>query len=316
MTAVKVAFATKSALTSAVSPRGCAGDGLRWERPRGIWDHTGVSRHAVTRSLRERARSGHLAAAATAAGLAVAVSAVVVLWPVAIAVVVACCQLVLLWAWLVGTGVPGHRGGLALGVATVLVADVALWREHGDGLAPLVVAMGAVFPLLLLHQLLRGPGRDRVTDSMAGVAAATVAAATMALYLEMARSVVSVALAAVLAVVVGLFAASVVDAVVRTEAFAEGIFHSAVGVAVSAAAGAAVAGYLLRTERLVWAVLLGAAVAASAGLVAVGGGYLARSAVPRGSAFAPAALPALRLLLPLAAAAPVAYLFATVVVRS
>ncbi|MBI1757897.1 MAG: hypothetical protein HYR62_01490 [Actinobacteria bacterium] len=275
-----------------------------------------MSRHAVARPVQQRARSGHVAVAGVAVVVAAGVGAGSLLSQAGLVLVVATLQVALVWAWVMGTDLPGRAGGLLLGGGAAAAVDAALLSQRGHGLTPLVVLLGAAFPLLLVHQLARQAGRTRLTESLSGVAAGCVAASALALYLELARYSGPVATAALLATVLGLLAASLVDAAHRVQAFAEGVFHGLGGVLAAAAVGAAVAVLRLRSVPVpaAWAALLGGGVGLSAGLVAVGAGYVARSATPRRTAFAPATLPVLRVLLPLSAAAPVAYLLGLVVI--
>jgi hypothetical protein len=252
-------------------------------------------------------------AAAAAAGLV----GVVLLVPAGFVVAVAVLQLALVWAWMVGTDLPGLTVGVVLGATAAAAGDVALLSQTGHGLTPLVVLLGAVFPLLLVHQLARGDGRHRVAESLSGVAAGCVAGSGLALYLELARYSRRIAVAAVLAALLGVLAAALVDAVLRAEAFAEGVFHGLGGVVTATLAGVVVAVAATRAVPVqpVWAALLGGAVGLCAALVAVGAGYITWSVEPGRAAFAPVALPVLRVLLPLSAAAPVAYLLGVAVVR-
>jgi hypothetical protein len=271
--------------------------------------------HAAPVRAEDRARKTHVSAAL----VAVVVGAVAVAaprfddagWLAGIALL----QAVLVWAWVMGTAIPGKWGGLLLGAGTAAAADALLLRDTNDGLVPLLTVLGLLFPALLLHQLARGVVRTRLTESLSGVAAECVAVVALACYLELRQDAGPVAAASLLAAAAGLFAGRVLDTLRPEQAFAEGIFHGLLGVTGAAVTGAAVTGLRLRGEpvRTLMAVLLGAGMGATVGLVAVGAAYVAVTVRPRRTPFAPLALPVLKVLLPLAVTGPVAYLLGLVV---
>jgi hypothetical protein len=271
--------------------------------------------HAAPVRAEDRARKTHVSAALVAC----AVGAVAVAaprfddagWLAGIAML----QAVLVWAWVMGTAIPGKWGGLLLGAGTAVAADALLLRDTHDGLVPLLTVLGLLFPALLLHQLARGVVRTRLTESLSGVAAECVAVVALACYLELRQDEGAVAAASLLAAAAGLFAGRVLDTLRPDQAFAEGIFHGLLGVAGATVTGAAVTGLRLLDEPVStpMAVLLGAGIGATVGLVAVGAAYVAVTVRPRRTPFAPFTLPVLKVLLPLAVTAPVAYLLGLVV---
>jgi hypothetical protein len=230
-------------------------------------------------------------------------------------------QLVLVWAYVMGTAIPGRIGGLVLGAASGIAADALLLADRTTTLVPLLTVYGLLFPALLLHQLTRGVVRENVTESLAGVAAGCVGVAALAGLLELRQVSAPVAAAALLAGACGLLAGRLLDLVSPGRAFGEGVFHGVVGVAGSTAAGAVAAVLRLRgyggptdpEVHTLGAGLLGAGIGVTVGLVAVGAAYVAVAARPRRTPLAALTLPVLKVLLPLAATTPVAYLLGLVV---
>jgi hypothetical protein len=271
--------------------------------------------HAAAMRAGDRGRKANISTAALAA-LAAGLPGAFPLWhDLGWLVAVGVLQAGLVWAWMLGTAVPGKWGGVLLGLGAGAAADAALLLDRRDGLTPLLTVLGLLFPALVAHQLARGVVRTRVTESLAGIAGLCAAVVALSCYLQLHQNTGTVADAALLAAAVGLFAGRLLDAVLPDEPFAEGIFHGLLGVLGAGLAGAAAA--LVRLHR--WPVsvggagLLGGGVGVTVGLVAVGAAYVAVTVRPRRTPFAPFTLPVLRALLPLALAAPVAYLLGLVV---
>jgi hypothetical protein len=277
--------------------------------------------HAAREDAGAQARTGH----ALPAVLALLIGALAAFaprlgdrgWLAAIGLL----QLVLLWAYVYGTAIPGRIGCLLLGASAGAGADALLLHDKTTTLTPLLVVYGLLLPALFLHQLTRGVVRTQVTLSLAGVAVGAVAVATLAGLLELRQVSPPVASAALLAGAAGLLAGRVLDLISPGDTFGEGIFHGLIGVA-----GATVAGAVAATARLhhvgthgdpsvstVGAGLLGAGIGVTVGLVAVGAAYVAVTARPRRAPFVSLTLPVLKVLLPLAATTPVAYLLGLVV---
>jgi len=63
-------------------------------------------------------------------------------WMVAVGVL----QGALVWAWMMGTAVPGKWGGVLLGLAAGGAADALLLADRHDGLSPLLAVFGLLFP--------------------------------------------------------------------------------------------------------------------------------------------------------------------------
>ena len=271
--------------------------------------------HAVPVRAENRARRTHVSAAVVACLVGgVAVAAPLYQdrgWLAGVAAM----QVALVWAWVLGTAIPGRWGGLLLGAGSAAAADALLLYDRHDGLVPLLTVFGLLFPAMLMHQLARGVVRTRVTESLSGVATGCVSAAALACYLELRQDAGAVAAASLLAAAAGLLAGRVLDMLRPEQAFADGIFHGLLGVAGAAVAGAAAAVARLHGEPVpvLGAGLLGAGIGVTVGLVAVGAAYLAATVRPRRTPFAPLTLPVLKVLLPVAVTAPVAYLLGLVV---
>jgi hypothetical protein len=276
-----------------------------------------VSRHAAQRPVQDQARAAHVAAAGVAVAVAVLALALPGLgagWQASVIVVI---QAALVWAWVAGTATPGPVGGLLLGLASAATADTLVLVGNGTGVSPLLVVFGLLFPLLLVHQLTRGVVRTRLTESLSGLAAECVAVTALACYLELQQSSRPVAAAALLAATLGLLAGRLMDIVRPVQAFAAGVFHGVAGVFAAAVVGAGTALLRLHPGHLPvpTTVLLGAGLGGTVGVMAVGAAYITQTVQPLRTAFAPATLPVLRVLFPLAVTAPVAYLLGLVVIR-
>ncbi|HSV65435.1 MAG TPA: hypothetical protein VLJ59_05940 [Mycobacteriales bacterium] len=276
-----------------------------------------MSRHAAPPRVQDRIRSAHLPAAVLAATVGALAAALPSLGEAGPLLVVGALQALLIWAWVVGTATPGRIGSILLPAGVGGSADALLVIRTGDGVTPLLAVLGLLFPVLLAHQLSRGVVRVRLTESLSGVATECVAVGALACYLELAQTSRPIASAALLAAAAGLFGGHLVDLAWPAQAFAEGVFHGLAGVVGSVVLGTLAAVLRLAGEPvpLAGAVLLGAAMGVSVGLVAVGASYVAQTAQPRRAAFAAVTLPVLRVLLPIAVTAALAYVLGLVVAR-
>ena len=272
-----------------------------------------MSRHAARVDPEDRTRSEHLLAAGIAAGVTVALAVAAALGRPALAAVLLLAQLALVAAWVVGTALPGRIGGLLIGAGAAVGVDAAVLVRPRSPLAGILGVLGLCMVALLVHQLSRGVIRVRVTESMSGVAALCTAVAGLGGYLALQRAaegdrlVSAAAVAAGLALVVGHLA----DTVLPVPRFSDEVPHGVLGVGLAVAFGTlAGAAHALgvRQVDLAEGALLGALVGGTAALVAVGVGYVARTVEPRQVRFAQLAIPYLRVALPLALTAPVAYL--------
>jgi hypothetical protein len=289
-----------------------------------------MSRHAARAVQEQPAWKAHLGAAGLAAlatpALVVAAHAGRVSFVTAIGVL----QALLVVAWMVGTGLPGRIGGLLIGTGVAGAADAVLYVRDKASLAGLLGVLALAVPAMLAHQLSRGVVRVRVTESLSGVAALSTAGAAASAYLALYQAVEGTRLvsAAVVAAGVGLVAGRLIDIALPVPRLAAEVPHGLLGVSTSIAFGAtAGAAYSLGARQLEIGegALLGAGTAAVVALVAVAVGYVARTTAggepdagpgqPAGRPVGPPAtrsrglaLAYLRVALPLAFAAPVAYL--------
>jgi hypothetical protein len=226
---------------------------------------------------------------------------------------VAVVQVLLVVAWVVGTGLPGRAGGLLIGLGVAGAADAVLHVQDRMSLAGLAGVLGLTIPALLLHQLSRGVVRVRVTESLSGVAAIATAGASAAAYLALYRAVDGGRLvsAAVGATGMGLVAGRLIDIALPVPRIARDVPHGLLGIGASISLGAVVgAAHALGapTLELGNGALLGACAAGVAALLAIGVSYVAHGLIGEPGRLRRLALAYLRVGLPLACAAPVAYL--------
>ncbi len=264
-------------------------------------------------------RRAHLGAA----GLAVVVTAVLAGLPAAagwsgLVVALAAVQALIVLAWMAGLALPGRIGTLVLGLAAAAGADIAAALYHPPSLAALVSVLAVAFLAMLVHQLCRGVVRVRATASIAGVAMLVTLAVAAASLLVLHRIPAGPELvsAAVLCAGVAVCVGHLVDAVLPLPHFADEVGRGGLAVLVGAVAAAATGmGRLADVVGVTRAggVFFGLVIGLVAGLVAVGIDYVQVGAVPRRGPLWWLALPYLRVALPLAATAPVAYLLGRVV---
>jgi hypothetical protein len=98
---------------------------------------------------------------------------------VALAVLVV--QGLLVWGWHDALDVPGRIGGMILAGAAAVTADVLLLvRDDTRALTPVAGVVAVAMLGAMVHQLARGPGRERLTESLTAtmtlVAVATLGA--------------------------------------------------------------------------------------------------------------------------------------------
>jgi hypothetical protein len=258
---------------------------------------------------------GHLVAAGIAAVLAVVLGVAAAFGRDGVVAGVAVVQVLLVPAWVLGTGLPGRRGGIVIGLAAAAAADVALVVRDRTSLEVLLGVVALAFPALLVHQLTRGVVRVRVTESLSGIALLVTAqvAVSTAIALSSAMDGPRLAGAVLVAAATGLAVAHLVDAVLPVPRLAEDVRHGLLAVLAAIAAGA-LAGLLSArgADQLTatGGAAVGAAVAGVAALLAVGVGYVAATVEPRPPRAGPPALAYLGAGLPLALACPVGYLVA------
>src|SRR5262249_26060467 len=140
-------------------------------------------RHPPSVRARDRGRKANLSTAGLAA-LAAGLAGASPLWhDLGWLAAVGALQAALVWAWMLGTAVPGKWGGVLLGLSAGAAADAVLLLGRHDGLTPLLTVLGLLFPALLAHQLARGAVRTRVTESLAGIGGLCAAVVALACYL-------------------------------------------------------------------------------------------------------------------------------------
>ena len=219
-------------------------------------------------------------------------------------------QLALVAAWVVATGIRGFVGSLALGALAAVGADLAMVLPERPELDWLLAVLGLGFLLAVVHQMTRPQPRRYLVASLAGVVLLVCSVAALAVLLAVARvdDGERAVQTAVLAVGAALLAGHLVDLVLPRPRIADGVPRGVLGLVVAVLAAVVVA--LLRRDggELVdslSAAVYGAALGGVAALMAVGASYVV---VERGAASW--ALPVVQAVLPLAAAAPVAYALA------
>ncbi len=247
-----------------------------------------------------------------AAGLAVVVTAVLAGLPLALdgvgrVVAVAALQAALIAAWGRATGIRGPAGALVIGAAAALAADVALLLPERPTLDPLAAVLGLGLLAAVVHQMTRPAPRPELVPSLAGVALLLCAVCALAVLLVVGRlddgpgAVTGTALVVGAALVVG----HLVDLALPRPAVAPGVPCGVVALVLAVVAGAGAA--LLLADRgsladVLSVVTFGAAVGAVAALTSLGASYVVVERAEHGWA-----APVLQAVLPLAAAAPVAY---------
>jgi hypothetical protein len=219
-------------------------------------------------------------------------------------------QLALVAAWVVATGIRGFVGSLGLGALAAVGADLAMVLPERPELDWLLAVLGLGFLLAVVHQMTRPPPRRYLVASLAGVVLLLCCVGSLAVLLAVARvdDGERAVQTAVLAVGAALLAGHLVDLALPRPQIADGVPRGLLGLVVAVLAAVVVA--LLRRDGVeladsLSAAIYGAALGAVAALMAVGASYVV---VERGSASW--ALPVVQAVLPLAAAAPVAYALA------
>lgn len=225
-------------------------------------------------------------------------------------VAVAVLQFGLVVAWVVATGIRGFRGSLALGLAAAAGADVALLLPDRARLDQLVVVLGLAFLAAVAHQMMRPAPRLYLVASLAGVLLLVCCVCSLSVLLMVGRTDGGTRAAVTAALVVGaaLVAGHLVDLVLPRPHLAAGVPRGLSGLLVGVLAAVVVS--LLRRDggdlvAAMSAVTSGAVLGVVAGLMALGASYVVVERAQRGWA-----LPVVQAVLPLAAAAPVAYALA------
>jgi len=255
-------------------------------------------------------RAHHLPAAGAVLVATAIAASVPALGDVGRLVAVLVLQLALVAGWVVATGIRGFAGSLALGAVAAVGADLAMVVPERPELDALLAVLGLGFLAAVVHQMTRPAPRLYLVASLAGVVLLLCSVCALAVLLGVARleDGERAATTAVLAVGAALLVGHLVDLVLPRPQVAEGVPRGLVGVVLAVVAAVVVAvlrrdgGALLDSMS---AVIYGAALGGVAALMAIGASYVV---VERGE---PSwALPVVQAVLPLAAAAPVAYALA------
>jgi hypothetical protein len=219
-------------------------------------------------------------------------------------------QLALVAAWVVATGIRGFLGSLCLGIAAAVGADLAMVLPARPELDALLAVLGLGFLAAVVHQMTRPAPRLYLVASLAGVVLLICSVCALAVLLGVGRieDGERAVLTAVLAVGAALLVGHLVDLVLPRPQIAAGVPRGLLGLVLAVVAAVLVAllrrdgGTLLATMS---AVTYGAALGGVAALMALGASYVVAE---RGQASW--ALPVVQAVLPLAAAAPIAYALA------
>ena len=216
-------------------------------------------------------------------------------------IAVALLQLGLVAAWVVATGIRGALGSAALGVAAAAGADAAVLLPRRPELDWLLAVLGLGFLAAVVHQMARRSPRLYLVASLAGVLLLVCSVSALAVLLGVGRLDERALVTAVLAVGAALLVGHLVDLVVPRPRIAAGVPRGVLGLVLSVVAAAAV-GYLRRDGDALEAAAYGALLGGVAALMGVAASYVVAERGQAGWA-----LPVVQAVLPLAAAAPVAY---------
>ncbi len=226
-------------------------------------------------------------------------------------------QLGLVLSWVLVTGIQGFAGSLAVGAAAAVAADLILVLPERPSLGGLLAVFGVGFLAIVLQQMLRRPRHDLVASLSGGVLLFCVVGALGALLLlgttpgGDGRAALAVA-----AVGTALFVGHLVDLVFPRPQLAFDVPRGVVGLVLAVLAAGAVTWYLRDMGDLAGdlaAAGFGAALGGVAALTAVAASYVVVEATAMdddGEELGPHvslwSLPVVQVVLPFAAAAPVA----------
>ena len=222
-------------------------------------------------------------------------------------VAVAVLQVALVAAWVPATGIPARVGAPALGLAAAAGADLLLVLPERPEIGSLLAVPGLGLLAAVLHQMTRRAPRSDVVGSLAGVLLLVCAVTALAVVLLLPAEGDAATAGTTTLLVVGttLLVGSLVDLVLPRPPVTAGVPRGVPALVLAVLAGAAVA--VLRSGADDVATVLGALVAGLAlGAVAALVGLVAGYVVAGGPARAWAAS-LLQAVLPVAAAAPVAF---------
>ena len=247
-----------------------------------------------------------------AAGLVVVVTGVTAVLSAALEdvgrlVAVALLQLSLVAAWVVATGIRGSRGSVGLGVVASAGADLAVLLPDRPQLDGVLAVLGLGFLAAVVHQMVRRPQRVYLVASLAGVVLLLCSVCSLAVLLGVGRvdDGERFVLTAVLAVGAAVLVGHLTDLLLPRPQLAAGVPRGLLGLVLGVLVAVGVA--VLRRDggtpaAALSAATYGAAVGGVAALAAVCASYVVVER--QRSSWA---LPVVQAVLPLAAAAPVAY---------
>jgi hypothetical protein len=216
-------------------------------------------------------------------------------------------QLALVAAWVVAVGIRGFLGSLGLGAAAAAGADAALLLPDRPELDWLLAVLGLGFLAAVVHQMVRPAPRLYLVASLAGVVLLVCSVCALAVLLGLGRldDGEHALVTALLAVGAALLVGHLVDLALPRPQVAAGVPRGLLGLLLAVLA-AVVVTYLRRDGDTLTAgmsaVLHGAALGGVAALMGLGASYVVAERGHAGWA-----LPVVQAVLPLAAAAPVAY---------
>ena len=261
-------------------------------------------------------RAHHLPAAGAVVVATALLAGLPLVWEeTGLLVAVAVLQLALVAAWVVATGIRGFVGSVALGTAAAAGADAALLLPERARLDGLLVVLGLAFLAAVVHQMVRPAPRRYLVASLAGVLLLLCAVSALGVLLTVGRLDDGPQLVGTAALAVGgtLLVGHLVDLVLPRPQIAYGVPRGLAGLALGVLAGIGVAVVRVGADGLLdalSAVTVGTVLGAVAALTGLGASYVVAERAQRGWA-----LPVVQAVLPLAAAAPVAYALALSVAR-
>ncbi|MGI8761769.1 MAG: hypothetical protein ACR2LF_10865 [Jatrophihabitantaceae bacterium] len=234
-------------------------------------------------------------------------------------VAVAVLQAVLAFAWVLGTALPGRRGGLVIAAACAAAADVtvSVW-PHGR-LGTLLAVLGLAVPAMFVHQLSRGAVRVRAVDSLGGIALLVLAEVALPALLQLRHefggpSAGGLVVAGVAAAVAGaLVVGYLVDMIIAAPRFDPEIPRGLLALVASAGLGGSIGYLMMQAPRLPQfangrGAFVGAALGALVALLAVGAAFVEQGVPMPDGGFAQRVRPVLGVLVPISVLAPVAFL--------
>jgi hypothetical protein len=231
----------------------------------------------------------------------------------ALLIAVAIAQAALIGSWIVGTALPGRIGAAILASMAAAGADtvVSVW-PHGQ-LGTLLPVLGLVMPVAFVHQLTRGVVRTRVVESLSDISVLIVATVSWAAFVQLRHELLPqlTVYAVVLAIAGALVAGYCTDLVLPTPRFDPAVRRGLPAVAVGAVVAALITQLQLGGELEFTAgrgLFVGAAIGVLTGLFAVGSAFIQAATSMPSTGRAAALQPVFGTLLPMALAAPVAYL--------